>query len=135
MSHLLPNAGSDGDGERTPANYDTMDTAVFKILKAQGLEHYSDLKAAIGSVKRADLLQQKEQIGRLREWTSTLTDRWLRHSYRGWLDWFDKGADEALRELATGAKRRSMDSYRADLRDKLAKADDIGLTLPKPPRA
>jgi hypothetical protein len=77
--------------------------------------------------------EAKERIDELRKWSSKLSDRCVSAAYGHWLDFYQRGLDEAREELRTQRRRKESVDYDKRERARREAARKQADRVPEPP--
>lgn len=119
---------------------DALDTVVMKKLMARLGPQYNDLKVWLnrdyGDETQRQIQQYQHKVDEIRKWAKGLEDKAVRRAYLGWLDdYYQRGLDDARRELATREMLIGHEKYnreRQQERENVA-AYQERFTVPDPP--
>ena len=120
----------------TPCS-DEVSMLVYRRLKER-LRGYNDFNAYLDNVTNEDLDKEQQQINKIRAWLKAAeVEPCVRSEYESWLVvYYQKGLDEARKEVATHSQRKEMEAYRreqAELFDRIRKTE-AEHPIPEPPR-
>jgi hypothetical protein len=94
------------------------------------LRGYNDVNAR--NAKSADLDREQDEINRITDWARTLLDLRVRKEYFGWLDFFQRGLNEARKELSTEKGKTAQEKWSQKQDEFFAKVRDCETTNPIP---
>jgi hypothetical protein len=115
-------------------NRDAICSAVYRVLNAR-LTHYNDLIIWLSHNYDVTswgprLEQSQKDIDAIRRWAEALPRTPVRSEYLHWLDYYERGLNEAWKELRTQDHKKEMDHYDRESREKYDASLD--LDIPKP---
>jgi hypothetical protein len=106
-----------------------------KVEQALG-KRYSDLDVWLShyTITVEQLDAEQEKITSLRKWATTLSDRPVRNQYLRWLEYYERGLNDAQHELRTRSKEKSQQKYGTRMEKEFEGARLLADRIPSPPK-